>query len=313
MKNILILAAFMFALSSCGQKTEDAKDLKKETIQLNLTIGETYTTTIEAEMSSAQQNSGSQNQLSSSIFGTIAFKVLSENDGVYDMEVSYTRLGMSMISGSINFSGDSDNPDPDNIFSTILHNMMNKAFRVKMKKDGSIAEITKIDTLFSSLFVGLPDLDEDMQLMLTEQMKNSFGINGLKANLEQMTAIYPSKPVARGEKWSKTIQLESTMKATQEVTYSYKSSDEKEFVISGIGTITTNKNEIVESSGYKYQYDLLGDVDAEIYIDRKTGWVKHGKVKQEFSGDMYILENELIEEKMTVPVEIITITDYSTK
>jgi len=313
MKNILILAAFMFILAGCGQNKEDQKNLKKEIIQMNLVVGETYTTRINAEMISYQDIDNSESQVFNSMNGTMTFTVLSEKDDVYEMEVRYTHLGMQMTSAYVNMEGDSDNPDPDNIFAMLMHNMMNKAFNIQMKKDGSITEIRNIDSLFVNLFDGLPEMDEATQAELTEQMKKAFVNDGLKGNLEQITAIYPPKPVAEDEKWEKTIQLEGTMKATQNITFRLKSADEKTFVIKGVGKMLIDKKNIVTVGDNRYQYDLDGDVKTSITIDRKTGWILSGTVTQEYSGDMYMFKDEFSKEKTKVPLTITTNIEYSNK
>jgi len=148
MKTILNVIIGLALLTSCqGQK---------ETLELNLTKGETYNQEMKTNTSVLQTFNGQQVNMNMSIDATIAYKVTDIQNDVYDMEVRYEKMEMKMThpyAGEIQFS--SEKNDESDIFSTLLGVLINKPFLVKMSKTGKINEVIQIKMLILNQMVCL--------------------------------------------------------------------------------------------------------------------------------------------------------------
>ena len=50
------------------------------------------------------------------------------------------------------------------------------------------------------------------------------------------------------------------------------------------------------------QYDLTGEMQSEIKVDKVTGWIIEANIRQDVKGDVYIKENSKIPGGMKIPM-----------
>ena len=121
-----------------------------------------------------------------------------------------------------------------------------------------------------------------------------------------VTAIFPDKPVNRGDKWTINTKLESGMSAEMTTDYEFTDLTSDYALINGNSTIkTADKDAYIESNGMPMKYDLTGSMISEIKVDKNTGWIVEAKIKQEIKGDAYIKENPQVPSGMKVPITMI--------
>lgn len=304
MKRILaLLIGFGFIISSPAQKIK---------LALNLTKGATYAQHTISSMSLIQHVNGQEMNINMDIKGTLFYKVTDIQDSVYHMEVKYEDLLMKMALPGTDKEFSSAKADSTDIMSTVLGALKNKPFYIKMTKTGKITEVTNFDALFAGAFEQLHQLPEAQKQQIREQLEKSYGEKAMKGGFEMVTAIFPDKPVAKGDKWEIKTRLEATMPASVKTIYELKEITDAYAVISGASKMETDKEAYVQSNGMQLKYNMTGDMTATIKINRQTGWIVDAKMSQTIKGTGEMKDNPQIPGGMTIPMTInteITITE----
>ena len=270
---------------------------------LNLTKGNTYYYSTNANSAVVQTISGQQNTLNLSLTFKMAFKVTGIKDSVYSMEVSYQTLIMKIDVAGNSVELSSQKNDPQDIPSSIMAAMMNKPFNLEMTKTGRILSVQNIDKMISATVDNFPGADAAKKAQVKEQLLQSFGPEAFRGNIEQGTAIFPYKPVAKNETWTVTTHLSSPAKASVAVNYTLADVADGLYIIHGDGAMTTDKDSgTTQINGMPVKYDLHGTMISDIRVDKATGWINEVKMKQVFMGDMKILDNPQVPGGMSIPM-----------
>lgn len=289
---------FLTAISASAQKTE---------LALNLKNGEIYSQVMVSNVTIDQDFNGQQINMKMGISGNMTYQVESVSKEKFHIKVAYKSLGMSitMPMQSMVFSSEKD--DENDIFSLILSEMKDKPFDVIMSKSGKVLEVNNIENLFSSAFEKFEDLPEAQLAQIKSQLMKAYGEQAFKGNIEMATAIFPEEPVNKEDNWEVKTKLESGVPGSMTSTYTFKGETSEEYVITGVSNITTDDKEAyVENNGMKMKYDMAGDMNSEILVDKESGWIVKSEITQELKGDAYILENPQMPDGMKIPMSMNT-------
>lgn len=295
----LSLVIFILSILSFG--------LFAENLELNLKKDSVYYQKVVSKSLVSQEFGGQTMDIDMGITGLMSFKVTDYKDSVYSMEVKYEELGMSMNMMGMTQEFSSENNNPEDIFSTILKNMKNKSFTLKMNKQGKVLEVKNIEGLYESMFEGI-ELSTEEKEQIKVQLMTTYGEESLKGNIEMASAIFPeAKKVNKGEKWNVNTKLSAGFVANLNSTYELKEINKDSYLIVGNGTlVTTNSDTYTETNGYLVKYSINGTVLSEIKIDKTTGWTTESKITQDFSGTNFIKLTPDAIEDMAVPMKIKT-------
>jgi len=298
MKKIIILL-FVFASAQLGFA-------QKHTLQLNLKTGDTFSQSYNADVAIVQSFNGQEMSIKMNISGTSSFKVLGYASSTYDMEVVYNRMKMSMAMPNMNMEYDSEKTDENDIMSKVLGGIVNKPFALKMTKTGKIAEVSGVENLFSGAFDNI-ELDEMQKKQILDQVMQSYGDKAFKGNLEMGTAIFPEGKVSKGDSWTINTRLESQMTADIVTVYTLTEVGSDYYLIAGKSEVkqipsenTTNLN------GMEMQYDISGTMTSTLKIDKATGWINDGDIRQELDIQLKIADNPQVPGGMTIPMQMDT-------
>jgi hypothetical protein len=295
MRKIYTLIFVMIALISCQAQKED--------LGLKLEVGKQYKQITISNVTINEDINGQKFDMGMTVKGSMSYLVKSVNENVYDMEVKYESLSMSMQlpQGNVEFS--SEKNDVNDLFSSILAAMVNKSFELQMSKNGKVIEVKNIETIWESAISQFDQLPEAQREQVKDQIMKAYGAKALKGNIEMVTAIFPDKSVRKGEKWTINTSLESGMSAKMITEYEFSELNSDYVLIIGNSTIeTADKDAYVESNGMPMKYDLTGTMISEIKIDKITGWIIEAKINQELKGDAYIKENPQMLNGMKIPM-----------
>jgi hypothetical protein len=203
------------------------------------------------------------------------------------MDATYETLGMSMKmpQGTMSFSSESN--DPNDIFSTILGAMRSKPFEVIMSKTGKVMEVNNIENLWEATINQFEILTEEQKEQMKAQVMKAYGANAQKGGIETVTAIYPDKPVRKGDKWTIQTRLESGIPGQVSTDYEFVDLTSDYALIKGVATIKTDDDEdaLVELGKAPMKYDLTGSMESEIKVDKQSGWIIEAKITQELKGE----------------------------
>lgn len=291
---ILIL---IFIASSQAQSTD---------LTLKLEKGNEYKQIASSKVSIIQDINGQEMNIVATISGTMSFHVKSINENGFGMDVKYEKLSMSMQmpQGIMEFS--SEKKDENDVLSMILGAMKNQTFRLTMSKTGKIDDVKNVETLWETVINKFDQLSEIQKEQVKAQMMKAYGAKSLKGNIEMTTAIYPEKPVNKGDKWTINTNIESGMSSKLSTEYEFVDLTFDYALIKGNSTIeTADKDAYIESNGTPMKYDLLGSMLSEIKVDKNTGWIIEAKIYQEIKGVAYVKENTQMPNGMKIPMTMI--------
>lgn len=298
MKTIFTLILTVFVLTSYQTQNSD--------LSLKLEKGKEYKQITNSKATIIQEVNGQKMNMVMTIKGTMTFLVKDITENGYNMDAKFEELSMSMQmpQGLMEFS--SEKNDANDIFSTILGAMKDKAFGITMSKTGKITDVKNVEALWSTAINTFDQLPEMQKEQIKAQIMKAYGGEALKGNIEMVTAIYPDSPANRGDKWTINTKLESGMSANMTTDYEFAELTSEYALIKGKSTIVTaDKDAYIESNGMPMKYDLTGSMDSEIKVDKNTGWIIEATINQKIEGDTYIKENPQLPNGMKIPMTMI--------
>jgi len=306
MKKLLLILISVFIVATCHAQ--------KHTLALNLVKGSTYAQKMTANTSIIQTIGSQQMDTKIMILGQLEYKVKDIQNEMYDMEVSYKSLEMSLSLSAGTQQWSSDKNDESDIMSTILAAMIDRPFGIRLTKAGKVLEVKNIEALFAHIFDKFPQLSEAQQEQLKAQLMKSYGEKAFKGNLEMSLAIFPDVPVTPGDSWLINTQLESTIDAKISTTYTFSDMQNAYYTIRGVSDMKTVDSETYfETNGMSIKYDLTGSMVSEIKVSSQTGWVNESVVEQKMSGTAYILDGPKTPGGLEMPMAFTTIISVSEK
>ncbi len=270
--------------------------LSEYELGLNLKVGETYFQNMTSELEIEQTIEGMTQKVTLNIFGNMGYRVTDYINSEYSMTVSFTQIGMNMITPEGTVIMSSENPSED-IFSSFMKNMLGREYNIKMNRNGTISEITNIDSLFSNLFNGVPKVSEEQKQLIVDQLKPAFGEKAFKGNTEMITAIFPSGKVSIGESWSNNIKLESRMSGNLQNTFTLTEWNSNEIIITGISEFSTvEETEDSQYLGLPSKYNLTGKFTSTHKLDPESNWILESTVEQNISGNIEVISSAFPED-----------------
>lgn len=306
MKRVLILIfVSLFFSSAIAQK---------EKIELNLIKGKTYNYNMNSS-SSIFTTSNKQTIRTSSINNSkISCKVIDIHDSIYEMEVKYDTLFMTVNMNNIAMEFSSFKNNVNDVMSIILSEITNKPFTIKITKSGRIKEITHTDFLFTTLFDKLPQLNETKKKQIKTQMVNAYGENGSKANFDIIFSIFPGFPVSKGANWSAIKQVENEIKLKTVCDYTLIEVTDSYFHIIGESKIKPNSDdEITDYSGMPSHVKMAGIKTYDIKIDKKSGWIISSAVGLTLKGTVSVIDGPSMPGGMEMQMNVMGFVNISNK
>lgn len=295
MRTILTLIFTSIIFASCQSQSTD--------LSLRLEKGKEYKLISSSKSTIVQEVSNQKINIGMTIKGTMTFLVKNITKDGYIMDTKFNKLSMAMKMPQGTMEFDSEKSNENDIFSTILNAMKNKAFEVTMSKTGKITEIKNLKSLWENVINQFDQLTDIQKEQMKAQIMKAYGEKAIKGSIEMGTAIYPDNLVDKGDKWTINTDLETGMSAKMTTNYEFKDLTSDYALISGKSTIkTADKDAYIQTNGMSVKYDLTGSMLSEIKIDKNTGWIIEAKVSQEIKGDTHIKKNTQMPDGMKIPI-----------
>jgi hypothetical protein len=281
-----------------------------QNLRLNLQQGETYYQNSKADISITQEIQGQTIDYSMTISGKMGFFIKEKGEDYYLMEIKYHSLAMKTVSpfGTMEVSTDKKG-DTEDLMAGILTKMLTHSFEAKIDKAGSVEQIDNMDGIFTNLFEDYPDIPEMQKSQIKEQLKQSYGENSFKGNLQMITAIFPDKEVKVNDTWSKQVTMETSMAVLMDSEYTLKELTDEYALIYVSGTAKTSEDsEFQEMNGMPAKFDLSGNISGTMRINRETGWIEDSEVHQEFEGNVELGDSPQFPGGITIPMKMVNET-----
>jgi len=223
------------------------------------------------------------------------------------MEVTYNRMKMTMALPNGNMEFDSDKKDENDKMSKVLGGIVKKPFSVKMTKSGKITDVSGVESLFTGAFDSVGQVDEMQKKQILDQVMQSYGNKAFKGNMEMGTAIFPDTKVSKGDSWTINTKLESQLTADIETVYTLTEVGPDYYMLSGKSEIKQIETENTANlNGMDMKYNISGSMTSTLKIDKSTGWINTGDIRQELDIELKIADNPQVPGGMTIPMQMDT-------
>ena len=282
-------------------------------LSLKLEKGKEYKQTTTSKSTILQEIMGQKINISTTVNGTNSFLVKDINEDGYITEVKYEDLNMSITvpkGGGIS----SEVIDEKNPMISILNDLKGNTFEMMISKKGKITEVKNFDAIMETIMEGLDKLPDGQKEPMKQQILKVYGDEAIKQGMEMISAIYPDKPLKKGDKWTKNTNLESEIPMEIITDYELVEVTPDYALIKGNGTVNKVENHAdieangtvdkadnntgFQVNGVGMKYDISGTIVSEIKVDRNTGWIINGEINQDINID------GLLEKSDKLPLEI---------
>jgi len=253
-----------------------------------------------------QEVHGQKINIGMTIGSSMAFLVKNINDNNYEMDVKFEKLVMSMQMPQAKMEFSSEKKDDNDVYSKVLRAMKGRTFEVTMSKSGKITEVRNIEALYESVISQFVEISKKKKEQIKAQIENSYGVDALKRSIEMSTAIYPEKPVKKGDKWTVNTKLKTGMSANISTDYEFVDFNSDYALIRGKSIIKTDEEDTnVENKMIPMKLDVTGSMNSEIKVDKKTGWIIEAKINQEINGGVSFKLNSQMSDQMKMTIKMI--------
>lgn len=266
----------------------------KTDLRLNLEVGESYHQIMESNSVISQPKIENSQDILMTMRGSMTYTVLQKENEIYNMDVHYDSLSMSMkVNGhSITYSSEKISDSTD-YFSSLLFHLKNKTFQIKINEKGKLLDISNIDDIVDLAIGKLSNLDTNTAKKLESDLKNSFGKRSFKNSFESITAIYPPEPVEIGRQWKSVSEINQNMPVRINNTYKFENETDEYYLITGVGSlISFQPIDGKYNNSTPYSYEMTGVTDSKITVDKESGWIREATIRQTMEG-FSVLKSEL--------------------
>ena len=300
MRNSLSLLLLLAVFIPCyAQKTD---------LTLNLEKGKEYRQTVNSEATSVQELMGQKLEIAMKVENEIVYKVLNVSSSDCDLEVRYENMQIraEQPHGSLDYS--SENPDAQDLLSTMLHKLTGIVYNIKLSKNGQVLEIENLNSALEQMFDDLSHFPEAQLVPIKTQILSTYSEEVLKNSFELISPFYPDYSVGVGDIWDAATEVYSEM-GLLAVTAEYELvelGDDFVRVKSISETATKNRDDYLETGGMEIKFDITGSTVSEFKLDRKTGWIIEANKNQVMEGNTETKGNPTFPGGMVIPIKVKT-------
>lgn len=235
-------------------------------LEYTLEKGATFTIKQDAEQIITQELDGATHELINKISGILEFKVLTQRDSTYEIALTFKDLNLKMtssIQGEL-MNVHAKEVSEDDMQSKIFSSLLNRPVQLVLAKTGDILEVNGGDSLVAKMTEASGLKDEFSLNMMKKSLQKEFGSDALSDSYEQITFIYPKRPLNIGDHWKN----EYSGKLAAKNTWTLEALTEDEARINGTADITMDVTELATAM------KLTGTQKMRITTDPASGFIK---------------------------------------
>jgi len=240
-------------------------------LEYKLEKNDVFTIKQDAHQVITQELDGATHELTNSINGILEFKVLTDSDSVYDIELTFKDLNLLMISSIqgelINVKA--NEVHADDMQSQIFNSLLNRPVKMVLAKTGNILGVKGGDSLVAKMAEASGLEDEFSLNMMKKSLEKEFGSEALSNSYKQMTFIYPLKKVKIGDSW----ENEYSGKLNTRNIWTLIALSKDNASISGTADVTMDVTELTTTM------KLSGTQNTQITTDLSSGFIQKMTVK----------------------------------
>lgn len=297
---VAVIAIAGLMIASCGKKVD---------LTLHLKQGETFNQVLTTNQTLNQTIQGQQQGMNQTVTMGYTFDIDTVNtDGSATITVTYRSVAMDQQSPAGSISYDSENP-PDTIpaGAEALAALVGQSFQLLLSPSSEILDIQGADRMIANMMDALGMPNDSTTAAIREGLDKQFGTNAIKASMFTILGVYPERPVAVGDTWTKTGAVMAGLPLLERITYKLKNMEDSSALVEVNATLEPDPEAPPLMMGpVEIKYDVSGTQTGTMQIDPTTGWVTQAAMTQDASGNMNIEPSPQVPQGMSWPVTIHT-------
>jgi len=254
-----LTACLLLFLATCSQNKNAV------TIAPKMPVGTKFFYNINIDMGMKQSVNGNDIDVTSKVDYGYTFTVTGEIGGSRTISATVSKIMMDVTLGNTGVSEnyDSDSPTKDTgKLARILSTVIGEGFSFVVNSAGEMLDVKGMQLMIKNANAKLHGADS---LMAMKVLYKGFNDASFTAQLQQTFAAYNLKPVAPGDKWTKTVTDNSSrLPMSLATTYTLDS------VAGGIAHITVNAV-ASNASGPSGAVKTTGNVTGKMLVEVATG------------------------------------------
>lgn len=294
---LLIVCAAVIAASGCGKS-------KKVELRYTFKKGQTFNMRMTADQKISQTIMGTKQDMDQRIVLGMRFDVKDvAADGVATVKTTYDRASLRQSGPMGTTEYDSSKPDGNvPVAAQGFAALVGQGFVIKWAPDGQVKDVEGLDSMLRNVMRKIDVPSPQLRPIVEKQLKEQFGEKAMKENMQAASAIFPDRPVAIGDSWQRSFIVTKGFPVIVDSTWTLKELKDGVAIIDAVSTIKPNPEaKPVEMGAMKLSMRFSGKQSGTMKVDRATGFVLSGKVKQDMSGKASMRG---VEQSMSWPMDV---------
>jgi len=279
---------------------------EKVRLALQLKAGQTYKTRFISDQKVKQKIQGQEVNMNQSIGFVYTFEVQRvDPSGNADCRVRYQSVIFKQDGPQGKTEYDSDHP-PTTVPAQAksFAALVGQGFSLRITPTGRVTEVQGVDAMVDKISQAVDLPNEAARDMMRKQLKEQFGDAAVQSQMEQMLAIYPEKPVAIGDTWSRRLSITAGFPMLLENTYTLRGRKDGLALVDVVTKLSRNPaGKPLKMGPATLSFDLSGTQQGQLSIAEASGWVERSDLKQKFSGTLKMDGAPGMTEPLSWPIE----------
>ncbi len=265
---------------------------EKITFGLHLKTGQIFNIQITTESNLTQTIMGQEMNVASTSGMGYSYEVQQvAEDGTATCKVTYSTVQVKMSMAGSSFEYDSTKPPASlSPFVRPYVALVGQSFTMRVSPAGRVSEVLGLAAIYEKMLKDLEVPDESMRGTIEQQIKEQFGADAIKENVEQVFGSnYPEKAVDIGDSWVKKTVLTRPYPMDLENTYTLKDRKNGIAVIDIVAKVSTNPaGKPMQFGAMMMTYEFSGERKGQLEIEETTGWTVRSQSTQQIAGTIKV-------------------------
>lgn len=277
---VFVLALSCLAALASGQQKLD--------LRLHLKKGDAYHIAVTLEQTIEQDMQGLKRAQQQTISLTYTFTVENvDAQGTADIAVRYDSATLRAVTPDGNVQYDSAHP-PTQVppMAGGLAGLVGQGYTMTIRPDGQVTAVKGLDKMLAAVLSKMNVPEGAARIAAEKAVRQQINEQSMKANLQNIFAPYPDRPVAIGDSWTRKTDISIGLPLVIESTYTLKGCE------GGVATIEVRgkassppDTQPVDLGQLKMTTRLTGTQEGTIRILESTGWTQSAEMSQKLTGE----------------------------
>ena len=285
-------------VSAAALPADPADSTDKVRLRLNLKEGDSFRFKVVVDQGVNQTVMGQQQAMAQTLGMGQQFDVVHADDSLYRVRVSYYWVMFEQDGplGRITYNSD-DPPETTHPMTAGFATLLGRHITMTMDPLGYISAIDGVEAMLVSMMAQFDSLGSAPP-GVKESLRLYFGDETMKAQMENLLAIYPEEEVGVGDTWTKAMFLKTGMPMHLTNTYRLAALEEDHVRIELESIVAPGDGRPMQMGGVVLAYTVSGTQQGTMWLDKATGFPRRVDITQHLAGEAS-LNND-----MTWPIEI---------